>query len=154
MYGSDLRMSPRFWGPTFSFFEDTDRMLDKMMTAMAPFEDHVDENGDIHLIIDMPGVRKEDASIEVKDGEVVIKGVRHRRQKTKEAEGNVAERKDGADQDTSGATTSFQYYSRFAVPRNYDAAQIKATHEHGVLNVFIPRRPESEPIKISIESAQ
>eukprot|EP00181_Compsopogon_caeruleus_P004165 CAMPEP_0184689562 /NCGR_PEP_ID=MMETSP0312-20130426/30726_1 /TAXON_ID=31354 /ORGANISM="Compsopogon coeruleus, Strain SAG 36.94" /LENGTH=122 /DNA_ID=CAMNT_0027146927 /DNA_START=216 /DNA_END=584 /DNA_ORIENTATION=+ len=122
---------------------------------MAPFEDHVDENGDIHLTVDMPGVRKEDASIEVKDGEVIIKGTRHRHsaRRVKENGSDAGEKKGESGNAPREGTTSLQYFSRFAVPRNYDATQIKATHEHGVLNVFIPRRPESKPIQIPIESA-
>jgi HSP20 family protein len=42
------------------------------------------------------------------------------------------------------------FYRRFALPDSADANGIKATGRHGVLEISIPKRPESAPRRINV----
>ena len=42
------------------------------------------------------------------------------------------------------------FYRRFALPDSADANGIKATGRHGVLEILIPKRPETAPRRISV----
>jgi len=42
------------------------------------------------------------------------------------------------------------FYRRFALPDSADAEGITATGKHGVLEIVIPKRPETTPRRIAI----
>jgi len=42
------------------------------------------------------------------------------------------------------------FYRRFALPDSADADGITASGKHGVLEISIPKRPESSPRRINI----
>jgi HSP20 family protein len=42
------------------------------------------------------------------------------------------------------------FYRRFALPDSADAEGIKATGRHGVLEISIPKRPETAPRRINV----
>ena len=42
---------------------------------------------------------------------------------------------------------------RFTLPESADAGRIKATHVNGVLEISIPKRPQEQPRRISVQAA-
>jgi len=45
------------------------------------------------------------------------------------------------------------FHRRFALPDSADPEGISATGKHGVLEISIPKRPESTPRKIEIQTS-
>ena len=80
-----------------------------------------------HVDADLPGVKKEDIKIDVKDNVVTISGERHYKKEVKE-------------EDYHRVETSFGKFERsFTLPKGADAENITASNKDGVLEVVIPK---------------
>ena len=90
------------------------------------------------LKLDLPGIAREDISIEVHDGSMTISGERAE-EHTEEHEGYVVRER------ASGG-----FARSFALPQHAKVDEIDATMEDGVLKVTIPRPAEEAPRTISV----
>ncbi|URE29783.1 heat shock [Musa troglodytarum] len=91
------------------------------------------ETGEVHVIkADLPGVRREEVKVELESGGRVlqISGERRRRQ---------VERSSG------------RFMRRLSLPANAKVEGVKASMEHGVLTVVVPKAEVNQP---RLESAQ
>lgn len=80
-----------------------------------------------HVDVDLPGVKKEDIKVDVKDGKLTVSGERNFKAEVKE-------------EDYYKVETSFGKFSRsFALPENADIENIDAVCDNGVLEVVIPK---------------
>ncbi len=94
-----------------------------------------------HVEVDLPGMKKEDINIDVKDNIITISGERKSKEETKEDEYYKIE-------------SSYGKFERsFTLPENVDIENIHAQAENGVLEVVIPKlnKQESEHKKIEIK---
>jgi HSP20 family protein len=90
------------------------------------------------ISVDLPGVRKEDVSIEVDDGVLTISGTRERKVEQREDRFYRFERRYGA-------------FSRsVTLPQGVDESTIKAQFENGVLEITVPKPEERKPKRITI----
>ena len=89
-----------------------------------------------HVDADLPGVKKEDIKIDVKDNIVTISGERHHKEEVKE-------------EDYHRVETSFGKFERsFTLPNGADSENITASSKDGVLEVVIPKlKSETEKAK-------
>jgi len=94
-----------------------------------------------YIEVDLPGVKKEDISIDVNDGVLTISGVR----KVKE------EHKDDTFYKVESVYGKFE--RSFTLPEDADADKIEATAKNGVLEIKIPKvvKVEKAPKKIEIK---
>ncbi len=107
----------------------------------APAVDIVEEKGRFLLRADVPGVTPEDIEINMEDGVLSIAGERHT-EKHEDAEGvRRFERVSG------------RFYRRFSLPETADADSISARSANGILEVSIPKLPEVQPRRITVEVA-
>ena len=92
-----------------------------------------------HVDADLPGVKKENIKIDVKDNILTISGERHHKEEVKE-------------EDYHRIETSFGKFERnFTLPKGSDTENISASNKDGVLEVVIPKlKSETEKTK-SIE---
>lgn len=91
-----------------------------------------------HIDVDLPGVKKEDISIDIDDGKLTISGERNIKEEVKE-------------EDYYKVETSFGKFQRmFTIPEGIDSENITASTENGVLEVIIPKL-EKEKNKKKIE---
>jgi HSP20 family protein len=93
-----------------------------------------------HLELDLPGMKKEDINVDVKDNVVTISGER----KTKE---------EIEKEDYYRIESSYGKFERiFTLPENVDVENIHAESQDGVLEVIIPKleKVEKQPKKIEI----
>ena len=90
---------------------------------------------------DLPGVDGKDIEITADKGVLTIRGERRSENK---AAGEGYERVERA---------SGTFLRRFTLPESADAEAIKATHANGVLEVSIPKRPQEQPRRISVQAA-
>jgi HSP20 family protein len=93
------------------------------------------------VVADLPGVEGKDIEITADKGVLTIRGER-RAQKQDSGEGyERVERASGT------------FLRRFTLPESADAEAIKATHANGVLELSIPKRPQAQPRRISVQAA-
>lgn len=93
-----------------------------------------------HVEVDLPGVKKEDISVDLKDNVLTIAGERKTKKEVKE-------------KDYYKKESSYGKFQRsFTLPDNTDAENIEANSQDGVLEVVIPKmkksKKETKKIKI------
>jgi HSP20 family protein len=89
-----------------------------------------------HVDVDLPGVKKDDIKISVKDNMLTISGERKEKKEVKE-------------EDYHRVETSFGKFERsFTLPEGADGENITASSKDGVLEVVIPKlKSESKKVK-------
>jgi HSP20 family protein len=98
----------------------------------------VEKNGEFILTAEIPGMSKEDVDISIEDNVLTLKGEKKfERDETKE-EMHIREREYGA------------FTRAFTLPRNVDAAKIRAEYHDGVVEVHLPKGPEAKGRQIKI----
>ncbi len=105
----------------------------------APRVDIKEESERFLIQADIPGVDPKDIEIAMDKGVLSIKGERN------------TESRDSTERYTRVERARGVFYRRFALPDTADAAGIRATGRHGVLEISIPKRPESSPRRIEVE---
>ncbi|NIL94611.1 MAG: Hsp20 family protein [Woeseiaceae bacterium] len=107
----------------------------------APAVDIVEEKDRFLLRADVPGVARDDIEVSMEDGVLTIAGARHT-EKHEDAEGvKRFERVSG------------KFYRRFTLPETADAEGIAARSANGILEVSIPKLPQVQPRRITVEAA-
>ena len=107
----------------------------------APLSDVI-ETGDEYLIrADLPGVNKNELSVTLEHGELVIKGTRPAEQQLAEgAEYLFSERPFGV------------FTRTFKMPSSADASRIQAEFKDGVLTVRVAKDEKAKPRAITIKA--
>lgn len=106
----------------------------------VPRVDIKEEAGQFVLYADIPGVNPEDIEVQMDKGMLTIKGERR-----EEAIGDTEsfsriERRHGS------------FHRRFALPDSADPDGVSASGRNGVLEIRIPKRPETTPRRIQVGS--
>lgn len=104
----------------------------------APNVDISEEENRFLILADIPGVDPKDIEVTMEKGILSIKGQRSDESIQQQGKLTRVERSHGT------------FYRRFALPDSADANGIKASGRHGVLEIAIPKRPESAPRRISV----
>ncbi len=94
------------------------------------------------ILADLPGVDPEHVEVLMDKGILSIKGERSSEVAEQSERFSRIERRYGS------------FHRRFALPDTADAEGICATGHNGVLEVVIPKRPESTPRRIQVGSQQ
>jgi HSP20 family protein len=107
----------------------------------VPAVDIIEEKDRFLLRADVPGVAPADIDISMEDGVLTISGERQT-EKHEDAEGvRRFERVSG------------RFHRRFTLPETADADGIAAKSTNGILEVSIPKLPEVQPRRITVEAA-
>ena len=130
MYQIELR--PRrhqhFWKTT----ETTQRVDD---STFAPPCEIKDEEKSYAISLDIPGLKKDEIEIEVKDNQLHISG----------------ERKSVSEDTVLRSEKRYGRFSRvFTLPQNVNPDLIEASFADGVLDIYLPKEEKSQSKKISI----
>ena len=139
------------WSPTrqFHFHHDDDDLLDRLVGGVTdeaaqrvrtwlPAAEGWMENGTYVIQLALPGVDPKDVAVSWMDNVLTVKG----------------ERK--ADQDTTGKNyfvreVAYGTFQRsFALPEGVDAAEVKAKHANGMLEVKVPAPRAAQPRMIEV----
>jgi HSP20 family protein len=138
------------WREAASVFADIDTIFDRMVRnffgspmagspwagTLGPAVD-IEETPDAYIFeIDLPGVRKDDITIEAGRNELHLSGEVIEKERT----GVMGHR--------TRRTAQFSY--RVALPSGSDPDKISASHHDSVLTVTVPRTEESRPRRIDI----
>ncbi len=104
----------------------------------APAFDVYEEQDNIVVKAELPGMKKEDISVSLHDGALIISGERKNEIKSEGREVYRAERFFGKFQRT------------VTLPTGVAAAQVKAEYKDGVLTVTLPKAEEAKPKQIEV----
>jgi HSP20 family protein len=133
------------WTLVSRFQQHIDRALgegaDSATVSWIPRVDIHEEDGRFVVVADLPGVEGKDIEITAEKDVLTIKGERRVEKKSAKDGFERVERASGS------------FLRRFTLPETADAEAIKATHVNGVLEVTIPKRPQEQPRRISVQAA-
>jgi HSP20 family protein len=90
---------------------------------------------------DLPGVDPKDVEITAEKGVLTIRGQRH------------AEKRENSNGYERVERVSGNFLRRFSLPETAETAEIKAKQSNGVLEISIPKLPQVQPKRISVEAA-
>lgn len=106
----------------------------------APAVDVLEDKNNLVVVAELPGMRKEDIDISLKDGVLSITGER-KSAETKEDHTHRSER----------------FYGRFhrslTLPKPVSADKVQAVYRDGVLTITLPKPEESKPRQIQVVAA-
>jgi HSP20 family protein len=109
--------------------------------AWAPAVDIYEQDGNIVLNAELPGVDAKDVDVRVENNVLSLRGERRFDNEVKKENYHRVER-------------SYGTFSRlFTLPTVIDAEKIKAEFKEGVLRLTLPQREEAKPKQISISVA-
>ena len=104
-----------------------------------PAIDIEESNGNLLVRAEVPGMKKEDIKVAVKDNMLTISGERKRENETIEKTFHRIER-------------SYGKFSRMIrLPAEVDADKVKATYKEGVLHVTLPTPEAMKPKQIEVK---
>ena len=124
------------------FGEDASDQSDVVTSQWAPRVDIREESDGFVILADIPGVDPKAIEISMDKGILSIRGERRNESVDEDGKYTRVERSHGV------------FYRRFALPDSADADSISAKGRHGVLEIRIPKKPESTPRRINIEAGE
>ncbi|GAA0920247.1 Hsp20/alpha crystallin family protein [Streptomyces thermoalcalitolerans] len=140
------RLIPGWKDPLAEFDELFNRMgnlLESAMggaltegTAWTPLADFTETDDAYRIEVEVPGLKRDDITIEVMDRELVISGEYTERERT------------GLLRHSTRRVGRFEH--RTLLPGDFDADGISATLSDGVLTVTVPKAEASKPRRIEI----
>ena len=111
------------------------------VASWTPAVDIVEEKDRFVLRADVPGVNPEDMDISMDAGVLTLSGERKSENVTEEQGFRRVERVSG------------RFFRRFNLPDTADADGIKAKSSNGILEVTIPKLPEVQARRITVEAS-
>lgn len=109
----------------------------KELPKIAPVVDIYENEEEILLHADMPGVMKDKITINVDNGKLEISGARHLQSKG------------------TGSWKEFgdvEYRRVFSVPQSIDVGKVTADFKEGVLRLHLPKTEAAKPRRIEISA--
>jgi len=135
-------------GDVVNLHDEMNRLFDEvwrrsqLRSGTAPWVPSVDlmENeAEIRLVAELPGIPREDVKISLTDNILTVRGEKKAQAEEKNESWHLVERSYG----------SFERSFNLAGP--VDASKVKAKFENGLLIVTLPKSEESRPREIRIE---
>lgn len=120
------RLFDDFWG------DGATALTDVGSTILTPRVDLSETEDAYQISAEMPGLKDDEIEVNVSDGVLSIRGEHKAESERKDAQYHVRERSFG----------SFQ--RSFRLPETADAEKISAKFDNGVLNIAVPKRPETK----------
>lgn len=139
------------WNDGFTARHELDRVLDRFFSGAAaaapavwaPVVDVQENDAEIRVLAELPGLTAEDVEVNVENGVLTISG--EKKQERERGEGtsyHVLERRYG------------RFERSFALPRSVEADQVKAAFDSGVLTVTLPKAAAARPRRVQVESGK
>lgn len=117
-----------------------DRFFGDETAAWAPRVDVREEPSRFVILADLPGIDPSAIEVQMDKNVLTLKGERKSETKEDGAKFTRVERRHGS------------FERRFTLPESADAEGISAAGKNGVLEISIPKKPESAPRRIAINA--
>ena len=105
----------------------------------SPKVDVYEDQEALRIHAELPGLKKDDVKISVRDGMLTLRGERKFENEDKKDNYYRLERSYGS------------FLRSFTLPNTVDADKIHAAMKDGVLELTIPKKPEAKPKEIKVE---
>ncbi len=117
------------------------QLRDSASAAWVPAVDIFEEPEAIRIVAEVPGVKPEDVKISLENNVLTIHGTKQQTAEERTERVHRYERTYGA------------FERSFTLPATVDAGSIKASYEHGVLTVTLPKVEKAKPRQIEVQVA-
>ena len=107
-------------------------------TAWWPAVDILESKDGYLIRAELPGMKREDFNLEVKDGTLTLSGERRFEEAANGVEYHRVER------------TAGKFSRSFSLPRTVNNSEIKATYRDGILEIHVPKAEEAKAKQIAI----
>jgi HSP20 family protein len=111
---------------------------DLVTSSWAPAVDIYEDENQLVLTAEVPGIDEKDIEIKLEDNTLSIHGERKMEKETKEENYHRIERAYGS------------FYRSFTLPNYIDQEKIHAEHENGVLKITMSKKAELKPRRVKI----
>lgn len=139
-WASQAHLQDELKGVFERFFNNADTDQSNVVTSQwTPRVDIKEEDKRFVILADIPGVDTRDIEIHMDKGILTLKGERQ------------SESREGSGQFTRVERSHGTFYRRFALPDSADADAISASGRNGVLEISIPKKPETTPRRIEVK---
>ena len=140
------RLGRPWWMTTFGREPLRDVFFDRLWPewrsdageALVPNVDLSEKDGKYYLTAELPGTKKEDISVTLKDGYLTVSGKKEDHREEKHNDYHLKETRHGT------------FNRSFRLPVKVSEENIDATYKDGVLTVILPHDKEAENKKIEI----
>jgi HSP20 family protein len=126
------------WNPASEWEKEVERIFGKRSEVFSPPVELIELEKSFVLSLDIPGLRKEEIEIELKDQQLFISG----------------ERKPASGDSNMNVLKSEKRYGKFlrvlTLPKNINPDAIEASFEDGVLNIVLHKDEKNLSKKIAI----
>lgn len=128
----------------FNEFGESKGAADEAAAGFVPPVDVYEDEKQIVLKLEVPGVKLEDLDIQLENQRLTVKGERRFESEEKAENFHRIERRFGS------------FTRSFTLPQTVDTANVTATNDAGVLTISLQKKVEAQPkqVKIAIGSAQ
>ena len=124
-----------FWG-----LGHRDLGVDKSnLLNFVPALDVAEDDHALTLTAELPGLKKEDVKINVRDGVLTLSGEKKFEEEKKKDDYYRIERSYG------------NFARSFSLPNTMDHSQVSASMKDGVLKISIPKKPEAKEREINVD---
>jgi len=128
---------PNF-GRLLNLNEEIDRLFETPLQAWAPALDVHEDKEKFTVNLELPGLKREDISVHLEDGSLIISGERKAETLNEGTEVHRQER----------------YYGKFSraltLPVAVAPDKVKASFKDGILSVTLPKAEEAKPKQIDV----
>jgi HSP20 family protein len=126
----------RIWGNVYDRGHEDVTSRGRWQPAVDIYET---DGREVVILVDAPGLRREDIDVTVENSTLTVKGERRRDGSIDEDRYHRIERAYGA-------------FSRsFTLPTTLDGTKVRAEYRDGVLTIVLPLREEARPRQIQVE---
>lgn len=106
-----------------------------------PAVDMYDNENEIVVKAEIPGVEKENVNISLTNNTLTIKGETKKEEEVKEEDYYYSERSHG------------KFVRTLSLPEEIDVDKVKADFKDGILEIHLPKTPEAKPKEIKVKVA-
>ena len=134
-----MRYEP--WEAARQLHSEIDRLFRhdrETVSDWMPAVDIREEDERYVVLADVPGVNPENIEITMEDGVLSLKGTRETSTREERKGYRRVERVSG------------KFFRRFNLPDGVNAAEVSARSDHGVLEISIPKQPQAQSRRITV----
>jgi HSP20 family protein len=108
-------------------------------TEWLPAVELVEKDGEFVLTAEIPGMSKEDVNISIEDNVLTFKGEKKFEKEEEKDRMHIREREYGT------------FMRAFTLPRNVEAAKVRAEYHDGVVEIHMPKGEEAKGRRIEVK---